>query len=306
MGHEGSGTIHAVGTSVTTLQPDDLVAIEPSLPCRVCSRCKSGMYHLCPDMKFGACPPDTHGLLTRFYKLPADFCYRLPEGVGLREGVLCEPLAVGVHAVRMVWVRKGMKVVVMGAGTVGLCAAVVARWCGAQLVVLVDVKEEKVRWGKEWAGESGKGEGRVEGIVVEKGMSAVDVAKEITNLAGLEEGADAVVEATGSEPCIQAAVEVLRKDGHFVQTGLGRNDVVFPALTFSEKELHYHGAFRYGPGDFDMATEVLASRRWKMEDLVSKVWDFEDTTQAWESTKKGEGIKNMIRVGGEISDIDTS
>ncbi|PYH88134.1 GroES-like protein, partial [Aspergillus ellipticus CBS 707.79] len=119
LGHESSGTIHATGPAVHTLSPGDPVALEPGIPCRRCPSCKAGTYNLCPRMRFAADPPHTHGTLTRYYKLPEDFCYRLPDGVGLREGVLMEPLGVAVHAVRLAGVRPGMRVVVFGAGAVG-------------------------------------------------------------------------------------------------------------------------------------------------------------------------------------------
>jgi D-xylulose reductase len=296
MGHEASGTIHALGSAVATTHPHlkvgTKVAIEPSDPCRVCAQCKRGKYNLCPKMKFGACPPDTHGCLTRFYKMPADFAYRLPAGVGLQEGLLAEPLAVAAHAVRGVDVRPGESVVIMGAGTIGVCAAVMARWYGAKKVVVVDVLEWKLEFMK------GLLEG-VETVVPWKGVGAEEIAREVIDRCGLGEGADAVIEATGAEICVQTGVYVLRKGGQYIQTGLGKTMIQFPIVTMSEKEVHMHGAFRYGPEDFKIALDVLESRRWIMTKLINRVFAFEEATDAWEATKRGEGIKNIIRVDGD-------
>lgn len=294
MGHEASATVHAVGSAVHSLKPGMPVAVEPSNPCRTCSRCKRGAYHLCGDMKFAACPPDTHGCLTRFYKMPADFAYPLPEGVGLREGVLAEPLAVGAHAVRMVQVKPGDRVVIMGAGTVGLCAAVLSKWYGAKSVVLVDLEQRKLEFAK------GLIEG-CRGFVPAKGEDAQTMAQRIVEECALGEGADAVVEATGAEICVQAGVYVLRKAGQYIQTGLGKTMIQFPIVTMSEKELHMHGACRYGPEDFQNALDVLESRRWDIGSLISRVFSFEDTKKAWNATKHGQGIKNMIDVSGEVN-----
>ena len=53
----------------------DRVAIEPGVPCRMCGYCKTGVYNLCPDVKFGSCPP-CDGMLTNYFKHPADFCFK--------------------------------------------------------------------------------------------------------------------------------------------------------------------------------------------------------------------------------------
>lgn len=292
MGHEASGVVHAVGSEVESLTPGMNVAVEPSSPCRTCEHCKRGSYNLCAGMKFAACPPDTHGCLTRFYKMPADFAYALPPNVELQEGVLAEPLAVGAHAARMIDVKPGQSIVIMGAGTVGLCAAVVSQWYGAKKVVLVDVQEQKLAFAK--------------GILRDCVTIRPDGKQRAEQLAGtiidsckLGEGADAVIEATGAEPCIQAGIHVLRKGGQYVQTGLGKTMIPFPIVTVSEKELHMHGAFRYGPEDFRVALDVLESGRWDFKSLISRVFDMTETTEAWDATKNGNGIKNMIRVGGE-------
>lgn len=148
MGHEASGIVHAIGAAVTTLQPGDHVAIEPGIPCRTCSRCKMGKYNLCPGMKFAASPGGMHGTLTKYFKLPADNCYKIRTeggmGFGLDETVLIEPLAVAVHSVRQAGVQPGDRVVVFGAGTVGLLCAAVAREYGASVITSVDVKREKL------------------------------------------------------------------------------------------------------------------------------------------------------------------
>lgn len=290
MGHEASGTIHAVGSSVTHLSPGDNVAIEPGQPCRRCDRCKEGLYNLCPSMKFAACPPDTPGTLTKYYKIDADFCYKLPPGVSLQEGVLAEPLAVAAHAVRMVDVRPGKtrSVVVFGSGTIGLLCGAVARLFGAKKIVAVDVLNHKLEFAR----------GFISGVRTFKPdlvASPEENARRLVEENELGLGADAVIEASGAESSIVTAVHALRPGGSCVQTGLGKAVVNFPILAMSEKELHMHGAFRYGPGDYKVAMDVLEAGSIPIKSLVSRIFDFEETTDAWEATKRGQGIKNMIR-----------
>lgn len=287
MGHEASGTIHAVGSAVTHLKPGDNVAIEPGQPCRSCPRCKEGLYNLCPEMRFAASPPDTPGCLTKYFKIPADFCYKLPIGVSLQEGVLAEPLAVAAHAVRMVGIKPGDHVVIFGSGTIGLVCGAVARLFGAKKIVAVDLLDHKLQFAKEF--------NKSTTFKPDLSVSPEENAARLIQESNLGLGADAVIEASGAESSIVTAVHVLRPGGSYVQTGLGKPIVNFPIVTMSEKELHMHGAFRYGPGDYDVAMGVLEAGTIPIKSLITNIFDFEQATTAWDTTKEGKGIKNMIR-----------
>ena len=78
LGHESSGIIAEVGDKVKSVKVGDRVAMEPGIPCRRCVRCKEGKYNLCVDMAFAATPP-YDGTLAKYYILPEDFCYKLPD-----------------------------------------------------------------------------------------------------------------------------------------------------------------------------------------------------------------------------------
>ena len=131
LGHESAGIVHSVGDKVTELKVGDPVAMEPGVPCRRCIRCKEGKYNLCPDMAFAATPP-YDGTLARYYTLPEDYCYKLPENMSLEEGALIEPTAVAVHITRQASIKPGDSVVVFGAGPVGLLCCAVAKAYGAK------------------------------------------------------------------------------------------------------------------------------------------------------------------------------
>lgn len=93
MGHEASGTMSSVGAAANSVKVGGLVAIEHGHPCRRCQPCKDGTYSLCPEIKFAAAPPGVHGTLTKFWKSPADFVYKISDKSALTEAVLIEPLA---------------------------------------------------------------------------------------------------------------------------------------------------------------------------------------------------------------------
>lgn len=287
MGHEASGTIHSIGSAVTTLVPGDQVAIEPGFPCRRCARCKEGRYNLCPNMKFAASPPEAHGTLCKYFKLPEDYCFKLPPGVGLEEAVLVEPAAVAVHMARLVSVSVGSTVVVFGAGTVGLLCAAVARAFGAGKVVMVDILERKLDFAKKYVPGVG--------TFIPGPVSAEENAARIVREFGLGEGADVVLEASGAEASVNTGIHVLRRGGSYVQGGLGKPVINFPIVTMSEKELMIKGCFRYSEGDFKTALGLISEGKLNVRDLITKHVEFEQATEAWETTRKGEGIKTLIR-----------
>jgi D-xylulose reductase len=296
MGHEASGTIHSIGSSVTSVSIGDRVALEPGLPCRSCRACKSGTYNLCRKMRFAAAPgpPDTPGTLSKFYEIAEDWVYKIPAHMGLDEAVMVEPLAVGVHAVKLGDVKPGETVVVMGSGTIGLMCGAVARQFGAHRVILVDVLEKKLEFAREWVG--------CETFLAKLDSTPEETAAQLLEKFGLqEEGTDTtggkvdtVIEASGASSSVEAGIHLVRPGGKYVQTGLGKPKIEFPIVAMSQKELVVRGCFRYGPGDYELAVSYLEKQLIDVKPLISSVTKFEDATQAWDKTARGEGIKNLI------------
>ena len=228
LGHESSGIVTKVGDGVTTLKVGDKVCMEPGVPCRRCVRCKEGRYNLCLDMAFAATPP-IDGTLAKYYAMPEDFCYKLPESMTLQEGALMEPLAVGVHITRQAGVKPGNSVVIFGAGPVGLLCAAVSRAYGANKIISVDINEERLRFAKKYASSQ---------IVVSQKESAEEAAARITRECDLGIGADIIIDASGAEICIQTALHTIRNGGTYVQGGMGKSDINFPIMAVCTKELN--------------------------------------------------------------------
>ncbi|KAL0264296.1 hypothetical protein SLS55_000243 [Diplodia seriata] len=285
LGHESSGVVHSVGSAVKSLQPGDRVAMEPGIPCRRCVRCKEGNYNLCFDMAFAATPP-FDGTLAKFYALPEDFCYKLPESVSLEEGALVEPASVGVHICRMANVKPGESVVVFGAGPIGLLCCKVAREVfGATRVVAVDVNEERLKFAQGYAATH---------VFRSAKVSPEENAKRLIEECGLGPGADVVIDASGAEVCIQTAIHVARTGGRFTQGGMGKPDITFPIGAMCAKELRITGSFRYSSGDYQLAVDMIASGKLSVKELISKKVSFEGAEEAFSNVKQGNGIKWLI------------
>jgi L-iditol 2-dehydrogenase len=142
LGHEASGVVTAVGEDVP-LPVGTRVAVEPAVGCGRCQTCRAGRYNLCPT---GTCfgSPPTHGTISEYLVAPSRAIHPLPATIGTEIGSLIEPLAVAVWAVQRADVRVGHRVLVTGAGPIGILVAQVVRAAGASEVVVTDVNDDRL------------------------------------------------------------------------------------------------------------------------------------------------------------------
>jgi len=309
LGHETSAVVVATGKSVTHLKPGDRVALEPGETCRTCYDCKRGRYELCPDMIFAATPP-YDGTLCGFYKLAGDLAYKLPDNVSLEEGAMMEPLSVAVQAVAKIGdIRGGQNVAIFGAGPVGLLAMGVAKALGARRVIAIDIQEDRLKFAKSYAasdiyipGKPNEGEARID----YSRRSAEDIKKKFGLTERGQEGIDLAVDCTGAEVCIQTAIYLAKCGGTFVQVGMGNEFIQFPITAMLTKELNVKGSFRYGPGVYPLAIDLVARGLVHLKPLITHRYSFKDAVKAFKTTQEGKGedgrgaIKTVI--DGPIDD----
>ncbi|KJE93008.1 sorbitol dehydrogenase [Capsaspora owczarzaki ATCC 30864] len=283
LGHESSGTVVEVGANVKTLVAGDRVAIEPGVPCRLCSYCKTGRYNLCPDMQFCATPP-VNGSLARFYVHPADFCFKLPDHVSFEEGALLEPLSVGVHACRRANVTLGSRVLVCGAGPIGLVCMLAAKAAGASEVVVTDIDQHRLDVAKSMGAHK---------IFRVTSRDAKEVAAQIAELAGGR--LDVAIECSGAEASLRTAIFSTRNGGVVVLVGLGAPEVNMPIVDAAVREVDIRGIFRY-VNAYPTALAMIASGTVNVKPLITHHFKLNDAIQAFETAKTGAGgaIKVMI------------
>ncbi|KAI5695944.1 hypothetical protein M8J76_015355 [Diaphorina citri] len=281
VGHEASGIVSKVGAKVKHLKVGDRVAIEPGVPCRTCTYCKEGRYNLCRQIFFCATPPD-HGNLSRYYRHAADFCHKLPDHVSLEEGALLEPLSVGVHACRRAGVTLGSKVLITGAGPIGLVTLLTARALGASRVVITDILEHKLKTAKEMGADAT--------VLIDRNHSLEEISTHIIELLQGEQP-DKTIDCSGIESTIKLGIP----GGCLVIVGAGSQDVKIPLVLTMTKEIDIRGVFRYA-NDYPIALAMVASGKVDVKKLITHNYLLEDTLHAFETAKTGAGnaIKVMI------------
>jgi L-iditol 2-dehydrogenase len=140
VGHESAGTVVDVGDGIDQNRVGELVALEPGVPCRTCTQCLQGRYNLCPRVVFFATPP-VDGSISRYVTIDGAFAHPAPPGLTAEQAAMAEPVSVGIWAARKSAVTGGDRVLITGAGPIGILAGQVARALGAEIPVITDVSD---------------------------------------------------------------------------------------------------------------------------------------------------------------------
>lgn len=288
IGHECAGIIEEVGSEVKTLIPGDRVALEPGISCWRCDLCKEGRYNLCPDMKFFATPP-VHGSLANQVVHPADLCFKLPDNLSLEEGAMCEPLSVGVHACRRANISPETKVLVMGAGPIGLVTLLAARAFGAPRIVIVDVDQARLSVAKELGADA----------VIKVSTNIQDVGAEIEKIKeAMGGGIDVSFDCAGFDKTMTTALGATRSGGRVCLVGMGHENMTIPLSSTTAREVDVVGIFRY-KNTWPLCIEFISSGKIDVKPLITHRFGFsqKEVEEAFEtSARGGNAIKVMFNL----------
>jgi L-iditol 2-dehydrogenase len=119
IGHEVSGEVVRTGKAVQRIKPGDKVTVEPQAGCGSCEYCLTGHSNYCENRSAPGVK-GWYGTMAEYFAAPEHCVFVLPDIVDLEQGVLAEPLAVGIHAARKSNIQLGDKVAILGAGPIGL------------------------------------------------------------------------------------------------------------------------------------------------------------------------------------------
>lgn len=284
IGHEAAGVVHQCGKLVKHLKVGDRVAVEPGVPCRYCDQCKHGKYNLCPDMVFCATPP-IDGNLTRYYAHAADFCFKLPDHVTMEEGALLEPLSVGIHACKRANIGLGTKVLILGAGPIGLSALIAAKSMGAGDVLITDLVNDRLELAQ-------KEFGATHTLVVGK-ESETELVKRIHDTLGT--APDVTIDCSGAQATNRSAILATKSGGIVVIVGCGPPEVNVPLVNALTREIDIRGVFRYC-NDYPAALALVAGGRINVKKLITHHFDITQTADAFDASRycRDGAIKVMI------------
>ncbi|KAK7484535.1 hypothetical protein BaRGS_00024167 [Batillaria attramentaria] len=280
LGHEPCGVVTAFGQGVTTLAVGDRVAIEPNAACGTCTICTSGRYNLCPHVTCMACPED--GALANFLVWPARLCYKLPAELSWTEGAGVQPMALAVHACHRAGVRLGTRVLICGAGPLGMVIALAARAGGATRLCIIDKNEDRLKFIA----------GKVPCSTVLVGReSAEETADHVISKLGGQP--DVSMECTGADSAISVAIFATKPAGCILLAGIGRPEVQIPLLTAANKEVDIKSMFMLA-NTYPIAIDLMTSGLVDVKPLVTHKFSLRDAALAFEAADNGVEGKLVI------------
>lgn len=270
LGHEASGTIRAIGSEVTDRVVGQRVALEPQETCGRCTQCQAGRYNLCPDVQFFATPP-VHGAFAQFVVLESHRAHPVPDSLSDEAAALIEPLSVGIWAAKKASIEPGDRVLVTGAGPVGLLCAAVAKARGAW-VAISDTNQFRL--------ETAKARG-------------VDLAVDATagSLRDQVGEVNVVIECSGVEVAVNSAFAAAAPAARIVLVGLGSDTMSLPVGLIQIKELLVTGTFRYA-NCYPAAIALAASGAVDLDGLVTGQFALSESAAALTS---GRELPNTLK-----------
>lgn len=256
-GHAWSGRVIEVGEGVEGHFEGERVVGAAPPPCGRCKHCRVGFAENCDlvlEMIIGTdALASPHGAFAEVIRVDARRVHRIPEGVDDQDAALAEPASVAAHAVDRSGIRLGDIVVVIGAGTIGLIVAELARIGGASRVLAVDPSSQR----RELACDLGSDAAFAPGEDVGRWLDQQ----------GHGLGADVVFDCVGAEGALARGVELSRRGGTVVAVGVsGQTPTAVPA-DLVRREVTVRASLGYTSADVHRALELLAEDRLRVSGL---------------------------------------
>jgi len=268
IGHECSATVEAVGSSVTSVKAGDQVVVDPAASCHQCAQCLRGRENTCRYIRFLGAPGQGGGCLCEYLVMPQECCFPTNGAITLEQGALCEPLSIGVYAVKEACLPKDADVAILGAGPIGLSCLLnvnTKKVRNCYMTEKIDARIDGARnGGASWVGNPNK----------------QDIVKEIIRQE--PEGIDVVFECCGQQEALDQAFDILKPGGHLVIIGTPRKESIsFDVDKFKRKELTVRYIRRQNHC-VQLAMDLIESGQVNVDFMITHHFSLEDTKKAFD------------------------
>ncbi|MEB3103799.1 zinc-dependent alcohol dehydrogenase [Ferviditalea candida] len=268
MGHEGSGHVEKVGSSVTGFRPGDRVVIEAIQYCGVCESCMKGKRHICNRFQIRGMHRD--GVFSEYVAVKAPYLHKFPESLSYAQASLVEPVSVLTHAVLdRSAIGAGDVVLITGPGPIGILGAQMVKIAGAEPVVVGVEADEAVRMP----------------ISRSLGIKTINADRESIPEFLIKhynrETVHAVVECSGAPSAFRTALDLVVKGGNITLVGLFAKLVEANLSNAVRKEISIHTSFSSDWENFERAIKLLDRGLFQIDPLVAH-YRPDDAIQAFE------------------------
>lgn len=225
-GHELSGVIEKVGLQVTKRKIGERVAIEPAVPCKNCYPCRIGKWNACVDINMIGSV--RKGGFADFLAVPETHVHVIPDEMSFETAALCEPFTIGAQAIERANLSSGHTVAILGMGPIGLTILAQIKQQYDVKVFAIDPVVERLELARKFGADV---------LINPSKENAVETIDHLTN----GEGANIVFEAAGIPHTIEQTIYIASTGGRIVIVGLTGEDVTFPGLLLTKKDIELHG-----------------------------------------------------------------
>ncbi|TBL73276.1 zinc-dependent alcohol dehydrogenase [Paenibacillus thalictri] len=278
LGHEFSGYVERVGNPASSLQPGDRVVVEPLVTCGSCSACASGSYNVCAAFKLIGV--DVDGAMAPYVKVPEKTVYRIQDATAMEDAAFVEPLAVGVHMVRMSGLQARQTAMIAGGGPIGLIAAKVAQLKGADVYVS-EVNPFRIEFAKA-LGFS---------LMNPQEQNVAQALKAATG----GYGAHVTFEATGTNHGWNDCIEAAGTHGTVLIAGLPKKPPTIDGYQLVAKELKVVGSRVYTAEDYREAIRLIEDGLFRPQHYISKTIPLDEAIEhGFQAIDRGEPVMKIL------------
>ena len=266
-GHEVSAKVVSWGANVSGFSEGQRVTIEPQVYCGKCYPCTHGKYNLCEELKVMGF--QTTGTASEYFAVDASKVTPLPEGMTFNEGAMIEPLAVTVHAAKRFPELEGSKVVVLGAGPIGILLAQSCKALGAAQVMVTDVSDYRLELAKKCGADfvyntlnKDFGDAMIESFGPDK--------------------ADVIYDCAGNDITMGQAIKYARKGSTIILVAVFAKMATVDLAVLNDHELDLNTTMMYRHEDYVDAIRLVGEGKIQLKPLMSKHFAFKDYLQAYQ------------------------
>lgn len=281
IGHEGIGTILEIGENEKGLKVGDRVALEPYVPDFTCPMCKIGRYNNCKDLHVRGVHID--GMMVEYISHPLPLVHKVPEELDPVKAACIEPLTIGLHGATRAKVTEGDKVVVFGAGTIGLMASFACISYGAT-PILVDVIQERL----DFAGEVG-----IPYTFNSKDGGIVEFLMEVTD----DKLPEAMIDCTGAPAILAEMHNYVCYGGRIALVGWPKNPVSINTVRCTQKELDIYPS-RNSANKFPESIALITEGKIPVDKIITKTVELCETEDVIQDmiANPGDYLKVVVKI----------
>ena len=281
-GHEFSAEIVTVPENDKGLKPGDIVTCNPYFNCGECYSCKRGYVNCCTDNQTMGVQRD--GAFCEYISMPVE---RIYPGMGLsaEELALIEPFSISQHAVSRAVIKPTDRVLIVGAGPIGLFALLAAKQKAGKIAV-ADILPNRLELAKAYGADA---------VINTKTEDFDAFTKEFTD----GNGFDVCIEACGQPETFLACIDQAAFAANIILIGNGKRETSFVHSVLLKKELNLYGSRNALKDDFINNIKLVADGDVDVNRMVSGIYPMDRAIEAFDAlaNNKGDLAKLLIRIG---------